>query len=213
MQRASVQSTSPLSTEDSRWLTLNLVAWTDEEGKSRTWEMIARKTKSKTGVDAVFMLALLRLPETSDGKVVPWTILVEQFRPPIGTYVVEFPAGLVDEEDKSAEDAAIRELYEETGFKASKVLKTSSALASSPAMSSSRTKLVSLQVDLTAEDVDERGNVRLPKQNLDEGEHITRRIVRLDTLKDVLDEYEQSGFIIETRLYAFAVGYSLLSEL
>ena len=96
-------------------------------------------------------------------------------------------------------------------------------------MSSSRTRLVTLQVDLAAEDVDEAGNVRLPKQNLDEGEHITRRLVRLDALMGVLEgklssfgaftrrltvvEYEQKGFIVETRLHTFAVGWALASEL
>ena len=47
----------------------------------------------------------------------PSTIIIEQYRPPVGSIVVEFPAGLVDAEEDAAQ-AAVRELKEETGFDA-----------------------------------------------------------------------------------------------
>ena len=43
-------------------------------------------------------------------------VLVRQYRYPIGGFVYEFPAGLV-EPGEDVEQAAIRELYEETGLK------------------------------------------------------------------------------------------------
>lgn len=52
---------------------------------------------------------------TDDGRV----ILVEQFRPPVGANVIEWPAGLVGDSEASSESAlqaAQRELLEETGF-------------------------------------------------------------------------------------------------
>ena len=42
-------------------------------------------------------------------------VLVRQFRYPVGDYVYEFPAGLV-EPDEDMLDAGIREMYEETGL-------------------------------------------------------------------------------------------------
>lgn len=42
-------------------------------------------------------------------------LLVVTYRPPYGRYVLEFPAGLVDE-GETVGDAALRELLEETGF-------------------------------------------------------------------------------------------------
>jgi len=43
-------------------------------------------------------------------------LMVEQYRPPVGCRVQEWAAGLIDDGEKPAE-AAVRELYEETGVK------------------------------------------------------------------------------------------------
>jgi ADP-ribose pyrophosphatase len=45
----------------------------------------------------------------------PEIILQKQYRPPVEKVVIEVPAGLIDA-GESAEEAAIRELKEETGF-------------------------------------------------------------------------------------------------
>lgn len=50
-------------------------------------------------------------------------MLQKQFRPPLDKVVIEIPAGLIDE-GETAEQAAIRELKEETGYVA-EVLETS----------------------------------------------------------------------------------------
>jgi ADP-ribose pyrophosphatase len=53
------------------------------------------------------------------------TILIEQYRPPLAASVIEFPAGLLKDPDSPAdetrEEAAIRELLEETGYQAEDV--------------------------------------------------------------------------------------------
>ncbi|HEU4454003.1 MAG TPA: NUDIX hydrolase [Longimicrobium sp.] len=56
--------------------------------------------------DGVAVIAL-----TDDGRMV----MVEQFRHPLGRVTLETPAGIVDEGERP-EDAAARELREETGF-------------------------------------------------------------------------------------------------
>jgi ADP-ribose pyrophosphatase len=45
----------------------------------------------------------------------PEVLLQKQFRPPLDKVVIEVPAGLVDA-GETAEQAAIRELKEETGY-------------------------------------------------------------------------------------------------
>ncbi len=75
------------------------------------WEYASRNTQ-KPAVGIVAM--------TDDQRVV----LVEQYRPPVDRKVVELPAGLagdiVGEENESLIDAARRELFEETGYIASR---------------------------------------------------------------------------------------------
>jgi ADP-ribose pyrophosphatase len=43
-------------------------------------------------------------------------IFVEQFRPAVNQYLVELPAGLLDKEGESPEEALRREIAEETGY-------------------------------------------------------------------------------------------------
>ena len=75
------------------------------------WEFATRNTSKP----AVAIVAV-----TSDETV----ILVEQFRPPVNSAVIELPAGLAGDiagaEDEPLVEAAKRELLEETGYVASR---------------------------------------------------------------------------------------------
>lgn len=74
--------------------------------RSGTWEFVSRTR----GVTAAVILAV------DEGHV----LLVEQYRVPLGRNCLELPAGLVGDETEgeAAEAAAIRELEEETGYRA-----------------------------------------------------------------------------------------------
>ncbi|NLS92940.1 MAG: NUDIX hydrolase [Planctomycetaceae bacterium] len=63
------------------------------------------------------------LPVTDDGQVV----FVRQFRHGVGQVVLEIPGGLIDGEE-SPEEAARRELLEETGYEAASVRKVAELL-------------------------------------------------------------------------------------
>jgi len=73
------------------------------------WEYVQRQ--NITGIVGI-------VPVTDDGKLV----LVEQYRPPVASRVIELPAGLVGdvpgEGSEAFETAARRELLEETGYEA-----------------------------------------------------------------------------------------------
>jgi ADP-ribose pyrophosphatase len=57
-------------------------------------------------------VGIVAILEKSSGAEI---ILQKQYRPPIDKVVIEVPAGLVDA-GESAEEAAVRELREETGY-------------------------------------------------------------------------------------------------
>src|SRR4030095_11781564 len=90
------------------------------------WEYVERVHCN----EAVVILAV-----SEKGEV----ILIEQHRPPLNASVVEFPAGLLKDPDAPAdetrEEAAIRELWEETGYRAEDVERVASG-PPSPGLSS-----------------------------------------------------------------------------
>ncbi|MGD9812222.1 MAG: NUDIX hydrolase [Sphingobium sp.] len=77
------------------------------------WEYVSRAR----GIRAAVILAI-----DESGNDGPHLILVEQFRVPLGRVCLELPAGLVGDDDgakgEDASLAAIRELEEETGYRA-----------------------------------------------------------------------------------------------
>ncbi|MBA3667340.1 MAG: NUDIX hydrolase [Sphingomonas sp.] len=96
------------------------------------WEYVRRARN----IRAVVILA-----ETDEGEV----LLVEQKRVPIGRRCLELPAGLIGDDDGGESDtveaAAMRELEEETGFRAQRIERLSD-FYSSPGMVSEGFTLV-----------------------------------------------------------------------
>jgi ADP-ribose pyrophosphatase len=88
-------------------LTYSQPGETTEAEKVRQWEAVER-----VGCDCIVGL----VPFTEDGAV----ILIRQFRPPLNCFVVELPAGLC-EPGEQPQDAAKRELIEETGYSAGRL--------------------------------------------------------------------------------------------
>jgi len=76
----------------------------DRKGAPCFWEMIQRKTHGPSALIAAI---------TSDKEIV----LEKIFRVPLGDYILELPAGLMDRSSESSKVLARRELLEETGYK------------------------------------------------------------------------------------------------
>ncbi len=84
------------------------VTYRDSSGSIRKWE-----TFERVNCDGIVVI----VPVTEQEEV----IIIRQFRPAVNGYVIEFPAGLNDK-GESLEDAARRELLEETGYSAKELI-------------------------------------------------------------------------------------------
>ena len=188
-----------------RWLSLSTISYTDQEGKARKWDVCTRTTKKDSAsADAVVIIPLLR--KGNKDKVE--TLLVQQYRPPIGRTAVEFPAGLIDK-GETPEDAALRELREETGFvgeKCSVVPQVSRVCNMSPGLSNESVHVVTVEVDLN-----NPYNHGTPKPQLDDGEHVVVKRVDLNVgLKEVLEKGDGQPIM---GLYLFAMGLEIGAKL
>ena len=93
---------------EGKFLRCVLIKYIDSFGIMREWESFER-------VNCNGIVAIVAVTDKEE------ILLVRQYRPSVNRYVVEFPAGLNDKGD-TLEKAAQRELLEETGYTASKVI-------------------------------------------------------------------------------------------
>jgi ADP-ribose pyrophosphatase len=144
--------------------------------KQGTWEYVSRTR----GVTAAVILAV------DDGHV----ILVEQHRVPVGSRVLELPAGLVGDEQQGEDvsEAAIRELEEETGYRARRMVNLGRFHAS-PGMSSEGFTLLRAE---GLEKVGDGGGV--------EGEDIIVHRVVLERVPDFVERKRAEGAAMDVKL-------------
>jgi len=128
-------------------------------------------------------------------------ILQKQFRPPIDKVVIEVPAGLVDA-GESAEEAAVRELKEETGY-VGKVSESSPVMFNDPGFCNTNLKMVHVSVDMS---LDANQNL---KPELEDNEFIEVFTVPLKDLWEECKKLEKQGYAIDARVGTLAEGIEL----
>ena len=154
--------------------------------KQGTWEYVGRAR----GIHAAVIVAI---DEDDEG---PHVLLVEQYRVPLGRLCLELPAGLVgdDAEGEEAEAAAIRELEEETGYRAGR-MRSLGDYYSSPGMVSESFTLLRAE-GLTK--VSEGGGVP--------GEDIAVHRVPLAGVAGFIAAKRAAGLAIDVRLLLLIAG-------
>lgn len=120
-------------------------------------------------------------------------ILVEQYRAPVGRNVIELPAGVAGDlpefTQESLESAAIRELEEETGWRATGM----SLLVKGPVSAGMSSEIVSFFRAQELSKVGEGGG--------DPTEAITVHTVALGSIEDFLKLKASSGVLIDPKIY------------
>jgi ADP-ribose pyrophosphatase len=144
------------------------------------WEFASRSNAS--GV-------VVLVPVTAAGEIV----LVEQFRKPVGSKVIELPAGLVGDNadpDESILDAAGRELEEETGYSASSL----EVLMMCPSSAGMSDEIVSFVMASGLERTGPGGG--------DESEDIEVHVIPLQDVDGWLKRQQAEGKPLDPKIYA-----------
>lgn len=117
-------------------------------------------------------------------------LLVEQHRVPIGRRCLELPAGLVGDEapSETLEDAAARELEEETGWRPARIERLGE-FASSPGMTSETFTLVRAS-----------GLTRVGEGGGDAHEDIVVHRVPVDAVARFVDERRAAGVAVDAKI-------------
>jgi 8-oxo-dGTP pyrophosphatase MutT (NUDIX family) len=149
-------------------------SYTDSHGHLRKWEFIERANCN--GIVAI-------VPVTDTREV----LLIRQYRPPVNRYVIEFPAGLNDKGD-TIEEAARRELLEETGYEAGKMI----FLTEGPLSSGASGEILSV---FLARDLEFKGSAEC-----DETEDIEVMKISIDTVADHLSQFRSQGDLVDLKL-------------
>ncbi len=160
---------------EGKFLRFVLTTYIDSYGAIREWESFER-------VNCKGIVAIL--PVTDDKEV----LLIRQFRPPVNRYVIEFPAGLNDKGD-TLEEAAKRELLEETGYSARELFFLTEGVMSSGA--SGEILTVFLAKGLEFKGIGER----------DETEDIEVLNIPINELYQKLDAFRSEGNYIDLKIF------------
>lgn len=104
---------------ESRFITRYNVKYKTNDGNIKNYEMVSRTNDIETFEDlknAPAQAVVLIIHDTSDEKI----LINKEFRMAVGDIAYNFPAGLIDP-GEDYETAAVRELWEETGLKLTKI--------------------------------------------------------------------------------------------
>lgn len=212
-QAPKINRISPLSADEAKWSELQKIEWTDQTGKNRIWEAAARKTRGKGGVDAVAIAPILRHPSKP-----PSTMIILQYRPPVDATCVEFPAGLIDE-GETPEQAAVRELREETGYEG-KVCEMSPILSNQPGMTNATHQVLDCSPTivsdpgLTTANMQVRSSPPAPTNSVDvhitDGRQMATIEVNLNEGDEEPEQHLDEGEHIERRVVPLTELYDTL---
>ena len=185
------------------WLVFKTISLEISDKTIKDYEYVDRPANKKlNAVDGVSMVPLITSSQYEGKKLV----LVATYRPPIKSFILEFPGGIV--ESDSLENEAFKELKEETGYFGKKILMNFKTPVFYDAWKSNENgRLLIVEIDGD----DERNQV--PVQELDETEVIKVFLLDFDRnlMRKIEELSEKHGFAVADQLCSFAMGMAMNS--
>ena len=114
---------------ETQFLTFKKIHYKNKNGQDATWDSVSRKNTKNI---------VMIVPFHEDFERI---VIIKEFRVPINDYEYGFPAGLV-ESNESIEEAARRELKEETGLNLEEIYKITPPLYSSSGLTDESVQVV-----------------------------------------------------------------------
>lgn len=175
-------------TYQSKWLNMKKTYYYDKNGEAKSWEFVSRSSEPRV------VSVICRDKNTRE------FLLIKQYRIPIKSVQIEFPAGLVDE-NETLEEGALRELEEETGY-TGEILSISRSLPKTAGLTNEATHFVFCSVDKTVS----------KDPNMDSSEEITSFWVTPEEFTKMIQLKENENVKTSSDVYFFMRGYSLGQE-
>ncbi len=167
---------------EGRFIRCVLLTYRDSSGVLRSWEAVER-----VNCEGIVIV----IPITKAGEF----IFIRQFRPVLNRHVIEFPAGLNDRHE-TLQDAALRELLEETGYAGNHI----ELLAEGPVSSGLSTEITTVYLCRDAEPASEALKTSFQP---DESERIEVFLVPMEQAYERLREFTEAGDCVDLKMFGF----------
>jgi len=162
---------------ETKWLKFVKRMYINKNGKLAEWDFVKRPD------DIQIVVIIARTVKTMS------FIVIKQYRAPFDDYNYETPAGLVDK-GETLEEAAVRELREETGYTGD-VVSVGGPIASSAGLTNEVSHMVYMDVDEEPE----------YDQKLEDTESIEVLKIAPEEVADFLKLNEEKGAVFGAKLY------------